>query len=140
MAIVLILGVPLGFTIYSIAHTQKTVNTPVVVAPDVPPTHTTLPPFTTTPVPVPAPVKPTQTFVQLGSYRSSAEAHTALKKVKNNSIFDVSQLVVYKSTLPTGDWYRLSLPVDNVNVGNDICTAWKAQGGDCLVLTLNFAS
>lgn len=140
LAIVLMLGLPLGFTIYSISHTQKVVNTvPPIVQPVTPSAPSV--PFPSTGPDDPKPVvKPTQTIVQIGSYRSSQEARSALKKVKNNSIFDVTQLTVYKSHLPTGDWYRLALPVDNVNIGTDICTAWKAQGGDCLVLTLNIAN
>lgn len=130
LVIFLIVPSVVAITAINLNHNNVTINVAV------PPVNLPQKPVTTPNSP-PTVAPKTQTIVQIGSYRSIAEAKTAIKKLKINDALDISQLHIYKSTLPTGVWYRVAVPVTDVNVGNDMCKAYKALGNDCLVLTMN---
>lgn len=100
-------------------------------------THTTIttPPVSSTPVPTdPGTVQTQTTIVQFSSHTTVKEAQKALVALNSLGLFDITDVRLYKATLPNGTWYRVALPVKDLAAGNKLCDAWKAKGNDCLVL------
>lgn len=114
------LGAPLAAVVFSVQHRPTT--PPVVSAPSVPPDTPEAP-------------KPTQTtIVQFSSHSTVKEAQKALVSLQSGGLFDITDVRLYKASLPNGIWYRVAIPVEDLNAGNKLCAAWKAKGNDCLVL------
>jgi cell division protein FtsN len=74
-------------------------------------------------------------LVQIGAYKSEAEANTAWKayKVKHASLLSGMSSDVKQVDLGAkGTWYRLRIVAGSKEEASSLCTKLKADGGDCL--------
>jgi cell division protein FtsN len=97
------------------------------------------PPPKPTPAPVqaaPASAPPAGSgLLQIGAYKSEAEANTAWKsyKGKHSSLLSgLSSDVKQVDLGAKGTWYRLRIVVGSKDEASGLCTKLKADGGDCL--------
>lgn len=131
------------------APVQAPVAKPVVATPPPKPvpvqTATAAPP---PPKPAPAPVQPAveapaatpapagSGLLQIGAYKSEAEANAAWAayKHKHSSLLgDLSSDVKQVDLGAKGTWYRLRIVAGSKSDAGALCTKLKAEGGDCLL-------
>jgi outer membrane biosynthesis protein TonB len=96
------------------------------------------------PKPTPAPVEATPAaappagagLLQIGAYKSEAEANTAWKtyKGKHSSLLSgLSPDVKQVDLGAKGTWYRLRIVAGSKDDASSLCTKLKGEGGDCLL-------
>jgi len=95
------------------------------------------PPPAATPAPAAADTAPAGSgFVQIGSYKSMAEANAAWAAYKAKhpgAVGGLSNNVQSASLGAKGTWYRLRIVTGSKADAASLCTKLKAEGGDCIV-------
>jgi len=101
-----------------------------------PPKPVPVQPAVEAPAATPAPPPAGSGLLQIGAYKSEAEANaawTAYKHKHTSLLSDLSSDVKQVDLGAKGTWYRLRIVAGSKADASTLCTKLKAEGGDCLL-------
>ncbi len=114
----------------------KPAQTQTAAVPPPKPAPAPIQPAVETPAATPAPASAGGGLLQIGAYKSEAEANAAWTsyKHKHSSLLGgLSSDVKQVDLAAKGTWYRLRIVAGSKADAGALCTKLKAEGGDCLL-------